>query len=82
MPSKRIYYPYGGDQSPQLEIFRNTSKNLFICLSPYESHSSDVFIELPISDAIEIITDLAFSFDLIDDDPKLKGKMIWRGKSR
>lgn len=82
MALSKTYYNDKDENSPHLTIHRNDKGDLFICLSPFPSHSEDVFLVLPPEDAKEIISELAFEFDLINDDPILDGKMIWEGASR
>jgi len=66
----------------QLQIHKNSEGNLFVCLIPFPTHSSDEFIELSTEDAIDIISALAYQFNLIDDSLELQGKMMWNGKAR
>jgi len=75
MGSKKIYF--GNDGYPEMEILRTAEGNLFINLIPYESHSSDVWIELPIEDAKEIITELARQFGMIDESLEHGGRIIF-----
>ena len=66
----------------QLEIHENSEGNLFVCLIPFATHSSDEFIELSKEDAIDIISTLAFQFDLVDDSEESEGRLYWNGNTR
>lgn len=66
----------------ELTICKNEDGGLYINLSPFLTHSSDEFIVLPPEDAIEIITNLAFQFGLIDNSPNIEGKMLWKGNDK
>jgi hypothetical protein len=65
MARKKIYSSEDSENPVELDICKNTNGDLFINLSPFPSHSSDVYITLPREDAEEIIQDLAYSFDFI-----------------
>jgi hypothetical protein len=83
MANKKIYFNENADNQTEFEAYRNKDGDLFINVSPFPgTHSSDVWLVLPKKDAIELISELAFDFDLIDDDIELEGKMMWQGNSR
>ena len=48
----------------ELEIHINKDKELFICLSPFLTHSSDQWMALPYQDARELILRLVSEFEL------------------
>lgn len=62
-----------------IELHKNQNGNLWICMMPFPSHSSDAFIELDVKDAKEIIKELAYSFDLLVDDPDRNFMPTWNG---
>lgn len=80
MPYRKLYFENMEKQDVFLEIFRNNEGNLFISVG--EDNMNSPFICLSPKDAIQIISELAFAFDLIDDNIELEGKMMWKGDSR
>lgn len=79
MPSKKIYYPENEEQSPELQICINGSHKLFVCISEFDTHSTDLSIELSLSDAKEIVTQLAYDLELLYDDPSRDFLPTWQG---
>ena len=81
MATKRIYYTEDETKSSgcELQIYPNEQDELYINLESDEEHLGSKWIALPEKDAIEIITRLAYYYDLIDDSPELEGKYMWTG---
>jgi len=79
MPSKKIYYPENEEQSPELQICINSNNKLFVCISEFDTHSTDLFVELSLDDAKEIVTQLAYDLELLSDDPEREFMPTWMG---
>ena len=68
MAIKTIYSSdKASSQDMELEIHINKDNELFICLSPFWTHSSDEWIALPFPDARELILKLVSEFGLEDE---------------
>jgi hypothetical protein len=82
MSTRKIYFTEEEHES-ELEAFRNIDDNLFVCLSSKGYPDlNNRYIALHKKDAIALISELAFDFGLVDDNPEHEGKMIWQGNPR
>jgi hypothetical protein len=83
MASKKIYFNESSENPVELEAHQNSKGELFINVSPFpDTHSSDVWLTLSKEDAIDLISDLAYDFDLIDETEYLEGRIYWKGNTR
>ncbi len=83
MPVKKVYYSeMDGENTVELSAYMNTEGRLFVCVHDLDGNDRNQdFISLNKEDSIDLVTDLAFMLGLIDDNPELEGKMIWKGGS-
>lgn len=77
MPNKKIYYSEEAE-SPELTIHRNKDGNLFVCLSDVIDISNELSVVLTQEDAEELITDLAYQFGMLEDDPDRMFMPTWK----
>lgn len=82
MATRKIYYNESdlSKNMAELEMYQNDKEELFIDLTHPETDEAQ-FVSLSKEDAIKLISELAFQFDLIDDE-LASPKMIWNGKNR
>ncbi len=82
MGNKKVYFSdESEDNFPQLQMFKNTKDELFICISEFDTHSTDISLCLSKDDAIALISELAYQFDLVNDDIEYPRPM-WEGNPR
>lgn len=77
MAIKKVYCSDSNDQLPTLEIYKNADGELFVNLSEFDTHSTDLYTVLSEKDAKELITDLAYQFGLLIDDPEREYQRVW-----
>lgn len=80
MGSKKIYYTDKESES-ELQAYKNVNGELFISLTADTAMEEIQFIALDKEDAIALISELAFEFDLVNDDLEYPRPM-WEGNPR
>lgn len=83
MGTKKVYFEDGKETDfPQLEIHKNRDGNLFVGISEFETHSTDLYLCLSEADAIKLISELAWQFGLVDDQSMDSGHYFWQGETQ
>lgn len=75
MSSRKIYYTDAEHES-ELQIF-NSADTLFVSLSEKGADWDCKIVQLPKEDAMEIITELARDFGMLDESPDFEGKVLF-----
>jgi hypothetical protein len=82
MGTKKVYFEDGKEEEfPQLTMHRNKDGNLFVGISEFETHSTDLCLCLSEEDAITLISELAWQFNLVDDQSMDSGHYFWQGNT-
>jgi hypothetical protein len=81
MGKRTVYFDERSNEETTLEAYCNTNGDLYVCMSPFESHSGDIPIIIPHKDAITLISKLAYEFGLVNDDSMDSGHYFWEGEN-